>query len=160
MAAVNAHATVYRFEDGGTAILTTATDTITVKNIIPGSLKVMESTRGRFEYTDRSVQQRPKETDDGLCKLSFSVRGLDFTTATSLYALSAAVNASAGTVPIIATGLEVKVPNYRGAATGQKITMANVWFDKVPVIQTNQEVDTIQEITLCCVMADFSKATY
>lgn len=160
MASVNAHTTPRRFEDSGTAILTTAADTITVANVIPGSVKVMEGNRGRFEYTDRSVQQTPKETDDSLCRVSFSVRGLDFTTATSLYALAAAVNASAGTVPTHTAGLVLSWPNYRGASVGQKITMANCWFDKVPEIQTNADVDTIQDITFVCKMADFSKATY
>jgi len=160
MASVNAHSTPRRFENSGTAILTTATDTITVQNIVPGSVKVMEGNRGRFEYTDRSVQQTPIELDDSLCRVSFDVRGLDFTTATSLYALAAAVNAAAGTVPTHTAGLVLSWPNFRGASVGQKITMANCWFDKVPEIATSDQVDSIPTITIVCKMADFTKATY
>lgn len=160
MATVTAHANPRRFENSGTAVLTTAADTITVANVEPGSVKVMEGQRTRLEYTDRSVQQTPLEGDDTLCRVSFSVRGLDFTTATSLYALAAGVSAAATTVPTQATGLVLSWPNYRGASTGQKITMANCWFDKVPEIQTSDQLDSHRDITIVCKLADFTKATY
>lgn len=148
---------VKRFENGGILTLTVSATAQIMANVMPGTLKVSEGFAKRLEYTDRGVQQTPIPGDEELCVAEFELRLGKLQGSNELMTLARA----SGTNGAIKTydSLEIKFLDGPSAATGEKITMANCWFDSVPKVETG-EFDRITGIMIKCKKADYTPASF
>lgn len=117
MASESIHADVVRFESGGILTFTDGSDTLTVKNIVPGSLSFdPPMPQEGLDYSDRGVQQAAVQGDDGLGSLTFRTRGTKFFARNLINLLTVSNPASVNTMR--EWTVTIKNPDYRGATTG------------------------------------------
>lgn len=157
MPAINAGAK--RFENGGIVTLTVSATGYTVGLLVPGTLKVSEGRKKLIEFTDRGTQQTPIIGDDELCMAEFEVYLGKLQGSNELLTLARA----AGTNGALKTydSLELKFPDSPTASTGEKLTMANCWFDGIPKVEAGSDgLDRITGITIKCKKADYTAASY
>jgi len=129
MSAVDINTSIQHFDDhGGSITLDDGTNVSTVKNIVPGSVKVMRPFRQPKNRLSAASQQTPRMGNDTLGKISFQVYAGSGVTG-QIPAL-AALQGSASTVKTFTA--VVTIPSYRGASAGERLTTANAYFAKQP----------------------------
>lgn len=120
MADVNINAAPKRFEQGGRLIISDGTDNITILNHEPGSIEITDPVAKRLEYNDGGAVQTPLESDSqpGMVRFQFRCGAYVSGLLTKLPRRNSAGNTAK------TYGIEVKIPAYMGATTGEKLTWA------------------------------------
>lgn len=127
MASTPVNATPKRFENGGVIKLVDGSDDYPILNVEAGTIEIVDPIREAVEYTDRGVQQQPLEGDDVQGSIRVSVKNGAFTGAASLRGLLA----TAGSTGLVKEyGIIIDIADYRGASTGQRITVTNAYMDR------------------------------
>jgi len=117
-----------RFDNGGSIELADS-GTKTLDNVMDGSISWKPSTRELVTVKDRGVYKQAMDGDDTLAEIDFDVACGELTSAaSSLYATLMQAGAS-GLVKEFTT-LVFKIPDYRGASTGESLTFSNVYADR------------------------------
>lgn len=136
------NANVRRFENGGTLEINDGTAR-NVLNIVAGSLEWTPAFRERIVFKDRGAIQTPKLGDDMPSEVSCTVRTGKFAGATELYAILMA--AGTGDAPKLFATTTIKIPDSRGAVTGESLTWTNAWLAEAPTYKAGGEgeLDTL-----------------
>ena len=144
MANVNVNTTPRRSINGGQFKLTGATDTYIVQNYIDeGWLEWSPVMRERIPLKDRGQYSATAilEGDDIIGQVTLKVKGANLQGSSSLYALLTAAGAT-GNAKVYASAI-VDIPDYRGAATGGRLTFTSIWLAEPPRTSAGREHDEI-----------------
>lgn len=139
MASKNANTSRRRFEGGGVITIGNGTDVFTVQNIVPGSTRRVLPMETPLEGVDRDTQVQPYRGPDQLGEFELTIFGGQDTT-DQLMSVLMAVPASSNQVKEFT--VTVKIPDYRGASTGESFVTANAYLAGRPERQGGAEFDT------------------
>lgn len=120
-----------RFEEGGIFTITESGDK-EVQLIVAGSISWKPSFKMPIKFTDRGLQQPPKEGDQEVSEISLQVHTGKFA-GSELYSVLMA--AASGGSPNFFDTLTLKIPDNRAASTGELLTWSNVWLAEAPTYQ-------------------------
>lgn len=139
MASLDMNATLHRFEQGGFITITTATDTLTLYNVVPGSVAWVTPTPTRMNYGDRGLVKVPLEGNNKPGRLSFQCR-----CGRQLAGLIEKLKGrnSAGNTAKTFTAV-LTIPNYVGATAGETLTYSSgtIWLEEDVEVQTGGDGD-------------------
>ena len=139
MASINAN--VRRFENGGIIMFTDGATTYdNILNVVAGSISWNAAMREAIEYKDRGVLQVPLEGDDMASDVEVTVHAGEQVAAGLMTILVAAGTAG---LKKLFTNLIIKIPNFRGDATGESFTWASAYIPEPPQYKTGEKLDTI-----------------
>lgn len=139
MASLDMNATLHRFEQGGFITITTASDTLTLYNVVPGSVSYVAPQPTRINYSDRGIVKVPLEGSNNPGRLSFQCRcGRQLA---GLIEKLKGRNASANTAKTFTCVLTI--PNAVGAAAGETLTYSSgtIWLEENVEVQTGADGD-------------------
>lgn len=140
MAAKNVNTVQRRFEDGHIVTIGNGTDVLTVFNIMEGSFKRSAPKREHLYHTDNGVQQPPIMGNDELGDLEFTMKGGKDTGDELMTTLN---EIPANTNQAKEFTVTVKIPDYRGATTGEVFTTTNASLAAQLMRQAGRDFDTI-----------------
>jgi hypothetical protein len=143
---------------GGKIVIDDGTDDITIDLVNFGSVRMTPPFVERVNYMNGVTPQRPLAGNKTTGVVEFTAIAGALTEAKGLIALATAVDAASGAAKVYAT-VEVFIPDYEGATTGQKVTMTNAWFENAPTYAGGAP-DTIEGLQIRCQYADWATATY
>lgn len=143
------NASFRRFENGGTLEINDGTAR-NVLNIVAGSLEWTPAFRERIYTKDRGTYNDPMLGDNTLSEITFRVRTGKFAASNEIYAIL--MQAGTGDAPKLFATTTVKIPDSKGAITGESLTWSNAWLAEPPRFASSagsDEVDTMT-FTLRC----------
>lgn len=117
-----------RFDNGGVIELADG-GTKTVDNVMDGSFSWKPAAREVQVIKDRGVYKQAMDGDDTLAEIDFDFGCGELTSAASSLYATLMQAGSAGLVKEF-TSLVIKIPDYRGASTGESLTFTNVYCDR------------------------------
>jgi hypothetical protein len=142
MAEVSTNSTILKFHtNGGTLQISDGTDNYTINNLEPGQLRVGDGMHQVHTHKDYGVHQHPLIGDEELSPISFVARLATIKAASGKTLLEVLRTAGASGLVKEFT-VVLRIPDYRGATTGQTVTYANTHV--VPPIEIASEADGVQ----------------
>lgn len=131
-----------RIEAGAIITINDGTTTHTVTVVEPGSFRFKAGFYKALEYTDRGVMQTPLEGDEQPGEVEFSFKYTGSASATDLKKFLQSRTTGTGLMKMYTW--VIKNPDYKGAATGEQITLANCFLgDGAPEIKAGTEFDML-----------------
>ena len=140
MATETIHEGVVNFQSGGTVVMAWGSDTLTVLNMVEGSLKWRPPGEVARPYSDNGIPQAPLRGPVELGMVAFKVRGVK-AEANNLIALLSASNTGANTMK--EGTITVKIPNWRESANGSVAVFSNCSSAKTPEFSAGTDFDEI-----------------
>lgn len=117
-----------RFDNGGSIELADS-GTKTIDNVLDGSVSWKPATREVVTVKDRGVYKQAMDGDDTLAEIDFDFGCGELTSAASSLYATLMQAGSSGLVKEFAS-LVFKIPDSRGASTGESLTFSNVYCDR------------------------------
>jgi len=129
MTAINTN--TRRFESGGILTITESGDK-EVQLIVAGSVTFKAAFSPPIKFSDRGVQQTPKEGDAEVSEIRFQVYTGKFA-GSELYSVLMA--AASGGSPNLFDTIKIQIPDNGGAAAGRRSPWTNAWLAEAPQYQ-------------------------
>jgi hypothetical protein len=136
------NSTLRRVEAGAIITVSDGTTTNTLTCLEPGTWKFKAGFYKALEWTDRGVLQVPYEGDEQPGELELSVKYTGSANAADLKKFLQTRDTATGKMKMYTW--TIKNPDYKGAATGELITLSNCFLgDGAPEIKAGNEFDMI-----------------
>jgi hypothetical protein len=151
---INTH--TVRFYDGGSITINDGTSDLVVKQVERGTVQTTAPHRPVVDRPEGADFDTPVEGPRTKGILRFDARASRMT-GNELIAL-AARDGVAGVKALFT--VTVRLPDFRGATTGDQIVMSNAYFAVMPQRRAGAELDTISPIDLQCSGKDWAVSRY
>lgn len=129
-----------RLEQGGLLKIVDGATTYELQNREKGTLQIKDGWYGVLRYHNKGEMQVPVEGDEQPSTGRFTLKLTSFDSA---QAATLAQQRDTTTGKLKTYSLEVHWPDYKGATTGHKATIANAYLVEGIDIQEGQEFDTV-----------------
>jgi hypothetical protein len=129
-----------RLEQGGRLRIIDGATTYEVQNRDKGTVQLADGWYEPLRYNNKGEMQVPVEGDEQPSTLRAVVKLTSFD-ASQLLTVAQQRDTSTGKLKTYS--LEIDWPDYKGASTGHKATIANAYFIRPVQIQEGQEFDTV-----------------
>lgn len=134
--------TLRRIEAGAIITINDGTTTNTLTALEPGTYRFKAGWYKALEWTDRGVLQTPYEGDEQPGEVEFSCKYSGSNNALDLKKFMQSRDTTTGKMKLYT--IVIKNPDYKGAATGEQITLTGCYLsDGAPEIKAGAEFDMI-----------------